>query len=160
MRSRIGAGIAGGLIAGVIFGIMMTVMTVPTPDGGRMPMMAMVAQVVRSDSLAIGWAYHLFNSAVIGAIFGWVFGRGAAGYAGSLAKGIVYGIFWWILGGQILMPLFLGMEPFAALQMAPMRPVAMMSLVGHVIFGAILGLAYARLRKSEPAKRGESPLIR
>ena len=154
MRTRFGAGILAGLVAGVVFGLMMTMMTAPTPDGGRMPMMAMVAQVVRSDSLTVGWFYHLFNSAVIGAIFGLVLG-GDSGYGGSLAKGIGYGIFWWILGGQILMPLFLGMEPFAALQMPPMRPVAMMSLVGHVIYGGILGLVYARLRQSEPSPRME-----
>jgi hypothetical protein len=159
MRTKLGAGILAGLIAGVIFGIMMTMMTTPTPDGGRMPMMEMVAQVVRSDSLAVGWVYHLFNSALIGAIFGWVLGSGGLGYGGALAKGIGYGIFWWILGGQILMPLFLGMEPFAALQMAPMRSVALMSLVGHVIFGGILGLAYAGLRGGEPVRREQPASI-
>lgn len=155
MRTRIGAGILAGLIAGVVFGIMMTMMTAPTPDGGRMPMMAMVAQVVGSDSLAVGWVYHLFNSAVIGAIFGWFLGREGLGYGGALARGAGYGILWWILGAQILMPLFLGMEPFAALRMAPMRPVAMMSLVGHVIYGGILGLVYAGLRRAEPEGRVE-----
>ena len=155
MRTKLGAGILAGLVAGVVFGVMMTVMTAPTPDGGRMPMMAMVAQVVQSDSLAVGWVYHLFNSAVIGALFGLVLGRGGLGYGGALAKGIGYGIFWWILGGQILMPLFLGMAPFAALQMAPMRPVAMMSLLGHVIFGGILGLVYAGLRERGARERAE-----
>ena len=156
MHSRIGGGVVAGLIAGLIFGIMMTFMTVPTPDGGRMTMMAMVAQVVRSNSLTVGWAYHLFNSAVIGAVFGWLLGGGAAGYVGSLAKGIGYGVFWWILGAQVLMPLFLGMAPFAALQMAPMRPVAMMSLVGHVIYGGILGLIYAGLRRTDPTGKAEA----
>lgn len=155
MRTRIGAGILAGLAAGVVFGIMMTMMTAPTPDGGRMPMMAMVAQVVGSDSLAVGWVYHLFNSALIGAIFGWLLGRGGRGYGGALAKGVGYGILWWILGAQILMPLFLGMEPFAALSMAPMRPVAVMSLVGHVIYGGILGLVYAGLRRTGPESRAE-----
>lgn len=155
MRTRIGAGILAGLIAGIVFGVMMTMMTAPTPDGGRMPMMAMVAQVVRSDSLAVGWVYHLFNSAVIGALFGWLFGRGGIGFGGALVRGVGYGIFWWILGAQILMPLFLGMAPFAALQMPPMRPVAMMSLAGHVIFGGILGLVYATLRRPEPSPRVE-----
>jgi hypothetical protein len=160
MRTKLGAGILAGLVAGVIFGLMMTMMTAPTPDGGRMPMMAMVAQVVRSDSLLVGWVYHLFNSAVIGAIFGWVLGRGGLGYRGALAKGIGYGIFWWILGAQILMPLFLGMGPFAALRMAPMRPVAVMSLIGHVIFGGVLGLVYGGLRQSEPSRRVEPASVR
>lgn len=80
MRSKTFAGIVAGLMAGIVFGVLMQVMTAPTPDGGTMPMMAMVAKVVRSDSMAVGWIYHLFNSAVIGAIFGWLFGNRAATY--------------------------------------------------------------------------------
>ncbi|HUP20192.1 MAG TPA: hypothetical protein VM778_09600 [Gemmatimonadota bacterium] len=148
MKSRIGAGVVAGLSAGVVFGVMMTMMTAPTPDGGRMPMMAMVAGVVGSDSLVAGWIYHLFNSAVIGALFGGILGRGVGGYGGGLARGLVYGAFWWVLGGLILMPLLLGMAAFAPLAMAPMRPVAIGSLVGHLVYGGILGLLYPALHRS------------
>jgi hypothetical protein len=55
MRSDISNGIGAGLLGGVIFGIMMQMMTAPTPDGGHMPMMAMVAKVVGSTSIAVGW---------------------------------------------------------------------------------------------------------
>lgn len=151
MRSRIGAGIAGGVAAGIVFGVMMTVMTAPTPDGGAMPMTAMVAQVVRSESLIVGWIYHLFNSAVIGAVFGWTLGGAASGHGKGLLWGVLYGVFWWVLGAQILMPLFLGMPAFASLTMPEMRMVAMGSLVGHIVYGAILGLIFARLRKPAAA---------
>ena len=60
MRNEIANGIVAGLTGGIIFGIMMQMMTAPTPEGGQMPMMAMVAKVVRSDSVAVGWLYHLF----------------------------------------------------------------------------------------------------
>jgi hypothetical protein len=43
------------------------------------------------------------------------------------------------------MPLFLGMSAFAPLLMPPMRPVAMGSLVGHLLYGLILGLVYVRV---------------
>ena len=145
MRSKIGAGILAGLLAGVVFGILMQVMTAPTPDGGRMPMMAMVAQVVRSDSLAVGWIYHLFNSAVIGGIFGLVLGGRAEGLGAGLVWGALYGAFWWVLGALILMPILLGMAAFAPLMMAPMRRVAMGSLAGHLLFGLVLGASFARL---------------
>lgn len=92
MRSQIIAGVLAGLIAGVVFGIMMQVMTAPAPDGGRMPMMAMVAKVVGSDSLPVGWLYHLFNSAVIGGLFGWLLGRRAEGYGKGLVWGGLYGV--------------------------------------------------------------------
>jgi hypothetical protein len=147
MRSPVGAGIVSGLIAGVVFGMMMTMMTAPTPDGGRMPMMAMVAQILGSTSLVVGWVYHLFNSAVIGGIFGWLLGHRPLGWGGALGWGALYGAAWWILGGLILMPLFLGMPAFAPLMMPEMRPVAIGSLMGHLIFGLILGGAFLGLRR-------------
>ena len=146
MRSRLTAGALAGLLAGVVFGVMMQMMSAPTPDGGRMPMMAMVAMVVRSQSLVVGWLYHLFNSAVIGALFGWILGERARGYRSGLAWGAAWGVVWWVLGALIVMPILLGMPPFAALRMPPMRPVAMGRLVGHVLFGLVLGAAFVRLR--------------
>jgi hypothetical protein len=143
--ARISAGVLAGLAAGLVFGVMMTVMTAPTPQETRVPMMVMVAQVVGSQSLLVGWIYHLFNSAVIGAIFGVLIGSmrttptTTAGFAGW---GAAYGFAWWILGGLILMPIMLGMQAFAPVLMPMMRGVAMASLIGHLIFGLILGWLY------------------
>lgn len=147
MQSNVTAGIIAGLIAGVVFGIMMTVMHAPTPDGGSMPMMGMVAQVVGSNSLAVGWLYHLFNSAVIGGLFGWILGTRIGGYGSGTGWGAAYGVLWWVLGGLIMMPGFLGMPAFAPLRMPMMRPVAFASLVGHIVFGVILGAAFFALRR-------------
>jgi hypothetical protein len=44
------------------------------------------------------------------------------------------------------MPMFLGMPVFAPLQMPMMRPVAFASLMGHVLFGVILGAVFVPLR--------------
>ncbi len=60
-------------------------------------------------------------------------------YGAGLGWGALYGIFWWIFGAQILMPVLLGMPPFASIMMPPMRMVAVGSLVGHSIYGLILG---------------------
>ena len=146
MQSRISAGALAGIIAGVVFGVMMQMMSAPTPDGGTMPMMAMVAMVVRSQSLVVVWIYHLFNSAIIGGLFGWLLGDWARSYGSGLAWGAVWGVIWWVLGALILMPILLGMPAFASLRMPPMRPVAYGSLVGHVIYGLVLGAAFVRLR--------------
>src|SRR5688500_701075 len=106
MRGNTATGVIAGLIAGVIFGVMMQFMRAPTHDGGAVPMMAMVAQVVRSDSLVVGWLYHLFNSAVIGGIFGWLLGARTADRMGlAVVMGAAYGVVWWVVGGLILMPL-------------------------------------------------------
>ncbi len=151
MRSKIGAGVVAGLIAGVVFGMMMQMMTAPTPQGGQMPMMQMVAMVVRSDSIAVGWLYHLFNSAVIGAIFGWLLGSRTGDSVGTaVTLGSGYGVAWWVLGALILMPLALGMPAFAPLRMEPMVPVALASLMGHILYGVVLGTSFVWLRGRGP----------
>jgi hypothetical protein len=147
-----GAAITAGLFAGIAFGLMMQMMTAPTPDGGRMPMIAMVGQIIGSPTLAAGWAYHLFNSAVIGAIFGWVFGARASDYTRGLGWGAAYGFAWWILGGLVLMPVLLGMSSFAPLIMAPMHMVAVGSLIGHLVYGLILSGVFVALRRSAPVR--------
>ncbi len=155
MRPDVRASVGAGLVAGVVFGAMMQVMTAPTPEGGAVPMMAMVAMVVRSDSIAVGWVYHLINSAVIAAIFGWLVAPRVTGYAAGLGWGALYGLGWWVLGGLILMPVLLGMPAFAPVLMAPMVPVALASLVGHLVYGVILGGGSAWL--AEQTKLGLRP---
>jgi hypothetical protein len=157
MSSKLGASIVGGLVGGVVFGLMMHMMTAPTPDGGQMSVMAMVGQIVGSPSVAVGWVYHLFNSAVIGGVFGWLLGGRVHTYASGLGWGAAYGFVWWILGGLILMPIFLGMPAFAPLMMPPMQMVAMGSLVGHLIYGVILGATYVWLRVGA---HGAAPAVR
>lgn len=152
MYSKILTGILAGLIAGVIFGIMMTVMTAPTPTGREVPMMVMVAQIVGSTSLAVGWIYHLFNSAVIGGIFGLVLGNRIHTYTAGLGWGALYGVFWWVLGGLILMPMLLGMPVFAPLMSGPMLTMAMGSLAGHLLFGLILGGGFMLMHYELPAQ--------
>jgi hypothetical protein len=152
MGSRIAAGAIAGLIAGVPFGVMMQTMSAPTPDGGQMPMMAMVAMVIGSTSIAVGWLYHLFNSVVIGVLFAWAFGARVHSMATGLAFGAVWGLVWWVVGGLVLMPIALGMAPFAPLMMEPMRPVAMGSLMGHAIYGLVLGATYVAIVRARTVR--------
>jgi hypothetical protein len=155
MQSRIVAGALAGIAAGIVFGVLMQMMEAPTPEGGSVPMMMMVAMVVKSQSLAVGWLYHLFNSAVIGAMFGSLLGGRAHGYGGGAGWGAAWGLVWWVAGGLILMPLLLGMAVFAPLLMPPMRMVAMGSLVGHLLYGVILGAGFVWLRRADEAPRAQ-----
>jgi xanthosine utilization system XapX-like protein len=54
MISKLSASVAAGVAAGVVFGAMMQMMTVPSPDGGSMPMIAMVGQIVGSPTVGAG----------------------------------------------------------------------------------------------------------
>ena len=129
LGQRIVGGVVGGVAGGLVFGAMMAAM-------GMLPM---VASVVGSKSALIGFLYHMFNSVVIGAIFGLLFGAQSHTYRLGAALGLVYGAIWWVLGPMILMPLMLGM----GLQFgAAVTPPMLMSLVGHLTYGLITGLVY------------------
>jgi hypothetical protein len=136
----IGAG--AGIVGGVVFGLMMSMMSAPTPDGGAMPIIAMVCRIVGSPTVLAGWLYHLFNSAVIGAVFGWLLGGRVSGYGSGAAWGAAYGVVWWVLGGLILMPVLLGLPPFAPLLAPGQLMVAVGSLMGHLLYGVITGAGF------------------
>ncbi len=133
---NIALGAYGGLAGGVVFGAMM----------GTMGMLPMIGKMVGQPSVTTGFVVHLINSAIIGAGFAVVVGRFVSNSSNGLFSGLLYGGFWWILGPLTLMPLFLGMglgvnwNVAAAVAMLP-------SLVGHLVYGAILGSSYTWLRK-------------
>ena len=128
-------GAYGGLAGGVVFGAMM----------GMMGMLTMIGKMVGHPSAVTGFLAHLVISALIGASFVVIFHGFIRGASGGLGYGLVYGGVWWFLGPLTLMPLMMGMglgvnwNAAAASQMLP-------SLVGHLIYGAILGLSYALLQ--------------
>jgi uncharacterized membrane protein YagU involved in acid resistance len=104
-----------------------------------MGMLPMVAIVVGSESATIGFLYHMFNSVVIGALFGLIFGGLSHTYGQGAAWGLLYGIIWWVLGPLVLMPLMLGMGLQFGMALAPPM---LMSLGGHLIYGLLTGLVY------------------
>ena len=87
----------------------------------------------------------MVNSVIIGVGFAMVLGRFVSGIRSGVGLGLAYGGAWWILGPLTLMPLFMGMgfgvnwNAAAAVAMLP-------SLVGHLMFGGVLGLVYTWLR--------------
>ena len=140
LPARVVAGIAGGLAGGVVFGILMQ----------AWDMLPMVAMLVNSESVAVGWLVHLFNSALFGVIFAVLFGRWAATLVArtrssasesAAAIGLGYGVLWWVLGALLIMPAWLGMNEM----IFELNTTAWRSLVGHLAYGLLLGLVYALL---------------
>jgi uncharacterized membrane protein YagU involved in acid resistance len=123
-----------------VFGALMAVM-------GMLPM---VASVVGSKAASVGFLYHMFNSVVIGALFGLVFGAFSRGYGQGAVLGLVYGAIWWVLGPLILMPLLMGM---GGLQFGmALSPPMLMSLAGHLVYGLLTGLVYVAYLRSRSAR--------
>ena len=117
--------VGGGLAGGVGFGMLMQLM-------GMIPM---VAALVGSTSVGVGWLVHLIISTGLGGLYGLtVAGRLPAGAVAAAAGGAGYGVIWWVLGALLLMPARLGMPVFG------FGTVAWQSLMGHLVFGLVLGL--------------------
>ncbi len=127
-------GVIGGLVGGMVFGMMMAMM-------GMLPM---VGKLVGVPNALAGWVVHLGISAAIGASFAVIFGRSVISIGGGLVRGALYGSVWWVLGPLTLMPLMLGMGLGANWNLAAATNF-LPSLMGHMIFGAVLGASYARL---------------
>jgi hypothetical protein len=119
-------GAVGGLAGGVVFGMLMQMM-------GMIPM---VAQLVGSSSVVVGWLVHLAISAFAGAAFGLIVGSRVHHVWAAVGIGLAYGVLWWVGGALLIMPARLGMDVFV------LNAVAWQSLMGHLIFGAVLGAVY------------------
>ena len=78
----------GGLAGGVVFGALMQMMG----------MISMVASLVGSESVAVGWLIHLVISAFAGAVFALLLASRAEKYGPAVLLGLVYGVAWWVVG--------------------------------------------------------------
>lgn len=126
----------GGISGGIIFGMMMHMM-------GMMPM---IAKMIGSESIAVGWLIHIMISITIGLFFSWWFGSAVTTWARSVGLGMIHGMIWWILGALTIMPLMLGMGVQYSNAFEKMN---MMSLMGHMIYGIILGVVYFSMTRSK-----------
>jgi hypothetical protein len=118
-----------------------------------MGMLTVIAGMVGSSSVVIGFVIHLMISAIIGAGFGAIVGEQATSLARSAGLGVGYGIVWWVLGPLTMMPLMMGMGLGTQWSVAGITG-ALPSLMGHMIFGAITGVAYLRLANLTGTTRG------
>src|SRR4051812_19330546 len=128
-------GAVSGVMGGILFGLLLTA-TIPGS-------MASMGAIIAIQNTAGGWVYHLFNSAVIGGIFGLVLGSLPRSALSSVVWGAVYGLAWWVLGGLILMPLMMG---FAS-RVLYLSSTSLIGLAGHLIFGITAGTGYFLLKR-------------
>lgn len=136
--SEFARGAVGGLLGGIAFGLIMQ-FVIPQPVL-EMAIPAMYG--VEGPALATGWAFHLFHAAVLGLVYVAAVRLGGIGeYAASTGTGVVlgavYGVVVWVALAVIVMPIWLSAVGFPGAP--PLPNVAPLSLVGHVVYGAVLG---------------------
>jgi len=100
----------------------------------------LIAGLIHLSSRNAGIALHFVFAFIIGASFGLLFQRDVRGYGSCLGWGFGYGIFWWFLGPMTLMPLWQGRKLDWSYQHGQEL---FGSLVGHIVYGLIVGFIYA-----------------
>src|SRR5262249_39596424 len=102
----------------------------------------LIAGLVNSGSMMVGMTLHFVFAVIIGASFGVLFQRDVRGYGSCMGWGAGYGLFWWFLGPLTILPIWQGSRLDWSYNRAS---VLFGSLVGHVIYGLLVGLIYAAL---------------
>jgi uncharacterized membrane protein YagU involved in acid resistance len=131
MLTRALNGVLAGLAGGLVFGALMAMM-------GMLPMVAML---VGSTSAVVGAVVHLVISAGLGGLFALVVPSLSTGM--MVVAGAAYGVVWWVLGALLIMPTLLGMTQM----IFTVDTAALMSLVGHVLFGVVAAGVLLALRR-------------
>ena len=104
----------------------------------------LIAGLVNSDSAMVGMTLHFIFAVIIGASFGVLFQRDVRGSGSSMGWGTAYGLLWWFLGPLTILPIWQGHQ----LDWSYVRGSQLFgSLIGHIIYGLIVGLIYAALDK-------------
>ncbi|MBV9489842.1 MAG: hypothetical protein JO069_08980 [Verrucomicrobia bacterium] len=126
----VAVGGSAGLVGGWAFGQWMA----------KVDHFPLIAGLVHLRSREAGVTLHFVFAFIIGASFGLLFQRDVRGYGSSLGWGLAYGLFWWFLGPLTLMPLWQGrLLDWSAQHGQELYG----SLVGHIVYGLIVGVIYA-----------------
>src|SRR5271163_2294579 len=130
-RALVVGGFAG-VLGGAVFGHWSSV-------GEFCPLIAGLGELhSRFATTALQFGVAMF----IGGGFGLLFQRDVRGYGSSMGWGLGFAIFWWFLGPLTLFPLARGLTLDWS---ADHGSELFGSLVGHILYGLILGIAYATI---------------
>ena len=133
IQSGLFPGAVAGLAGGVVFGGTMS-------ELGLLPTFA---QLVRTDSSAVGFIMVMAVAGIVGGGFGTLVCHQRPGVGETLFWGLAYGVFWWYLGPLTLMPLLQGDGLTWDVRSAQAE---FPTFLGHVLYGATTGLALVMLQ--------------
>jgi len=137
------------LLAGVLGTIAMTMLTYIAPMMG-MPEMNIPQMLSGFMGVPIvaGWLAHVMIGTVFAVLYAYIFASRIPG--SPVVKGVLYGLIPWFLA-QVMVNPMMGTGVFALNTPTPMLMV-IGSLMGHLVYGAVLGEVYggSALSKSIP----------
>jgi len=142
MSEATGRHVSKGLIAGVTATVVMSAMMLMKQSMGFMPQLnpiAMLTEMVGASTPVVGWALHFMIGTVM---WGVLFALLAPRLPGAMwLRGVLFGIGAWLLMMVMVMPM--AGAGFFGLGMGIAAPI--LTLVMHLVFGAVLGGVYGVL---------------
>ena len=130
-----------GVISGLVATVVLSVMMILKAKMGVMPelnIISMLAGMMGGGAL-IGWLIHFMVGVGYGIGFSQI--NHLLPSKSLIVKGVLIGILGWLIMMIALMPM-MGAGMFA-MKMGMMAPV--MTLILHIIFGAVLGFVFSRI---------------
>jgi hypothetical protein len=118
---------------------MFLLMHVPEAGGFTFSVLAVISRALGSPDLAVGWSYHLFNSAIVGLLFGLAVGRAVDNLLAAMSLGLLASAVSWALANLILMP---RLNPELLWLDSLSTPFGMATLIGYAVQGMLLGVLY------------------
>ena len=122
-------GSMAGLFGAGLLGVML----------GSQDQLLAFAAMVDSDSRSIAWLSTLLIGLMAGLAFSLLYPHPVEGAGAGLVRGMVYGFFWWVVGGLTLVPLFSGAGLAWSLEEVREN---FATLPAYLFFGAAVALFY------------------
>jgi hypothetical protein len=149
------ASIPGALFAGVLGTAVMTALTFMAPRMG-MPEMNIPKMLAGTMGLPIsaGWLAHFMIGVVLALIYAYVFYSILPGP--PIVKGLIFSLFPWLMAQLLVMPMTMVLNgmPFSSGIFSGSALMAMGSLIGHLVYGFVVGLVYKPVHLKSPAFKG------
>ena len=141
MKGRIN--FKSAVIAGITATAVMTIFTLMAPLMGiKMNIPEMLASTMGLP-IVFGWLAHFMVGIILSIIYAGIY-IPIANSGSSLKSGAIFSIFPWVMAQIIIMPMMSAMKGmgFIAGLFSGSLIMAMASLIGHLVYGVVLGKLY------------------
>jgi len=132
-RPRLVAGAFAGAVGGLVFGLLMMTEAMRGSDLRGTGLSSLIARFLGTSDLLVVWGAHLAAATVFGLLFAsfvapWRMRR-------TIPLAVAYGALLWALAA------FVGLRTLTGTPLV-LDPPALLDLVGHLLFGLVLGVVY------------------
>ena len=154
---RWGGGFTGGLAGGIAMGLVLHL------GGNQIELLGGLAPIPGTD-VGVGWTIHLILSVLFGLVFATIISRETVqefvnSFTEYVIAGIAFGTGLGIVAGGLIFPVAMSRAGVATLPL-PFLPVpglagelfaALLFAIGHLVYGLVLGAAFATVNGITPA---------